>query len=89
MRAAERELNDLVVGEWAGLHRIGSERARRYANYRGGRKYDKEHDYKLNERGTGDPERAKSALIFHERWKQAEAEPRYAARKKEWKAKYG
>ena len=68
---------------------MGYTRARRYANYKGGKKYDKEHDYKLLERGTGDPEKAKSASIFHERWKQAEAEPRYAARKKDWKARYG
>ena len=46
-------------------------------------------DYRLYERGTGDPEKAKSASIFHERWKQAEAEPRYAARKLAWRAHYG
>jgi hypothetical protein len=27
--------------------------------------------------------------ILNERWKQAEAEPRYAARKDGWKARYG
>lgn len=68
---------------------MGYTRARRYANYRGGKKYNKEQDYKLNERGTGDPEKAESAKIFYERWKKAEAEPRYAKRKQEWKAKYG
>lgn len=68
---------------------MGYTRARRYANYKGGRKYDKEDGYKLNERGTGNPEKAESARIFYERWKQSEAEPRYAARKREWKAKYG
>jgi hypothetical protein len=42
--------------------------------------------WKLNERG---PETAETAKIFHERWKKAEAEPRYAKRKQEWKARYG
>jgi hypothetical protein len=30
---------------------MGYTRARRYANYKGGRKYDKDNDYKLQERG--------------------------------------
>ena len=40
-------------------------------------------------RGTGDPDKVKSAAVFHEVWKRAEADPRYAARKKEWKVKFG
>ena len=39
---------------------MGYTRARRYANYKGGRKYDKDNDYKLQERGTGDPEKPKA-----------------------------
>ena len=66
---------------------MGYTRARRYANYKGGKKYGERDE--LNERGTGDPEKAASAGIFYERWKQAEAEPRYAAGKAEWKARYG
>ena len=34
---------------------MGYTRARRYANYRGGIKYDKNNAYALKERGTGDP----------------------------------
>jgi hypothetical protein len=68
---------------------MGYTRARRYANYKGGRKYDKNAAYALNERGTGDPEKAESAAIFYEVWKEAEAEPRYAVQKKEWKGRYG
>jgi hypothetical protein len=68
---------------------MGYTRARRYANYRGGRKYDKAADYAPLPRGTGTQEKADSALIFHRAWKRAEAEPRYAAQKKAWKAKYG
>ena len=43
---------------------MGFTRARRYANYKGGKKYDKDADYALLEKGTGDPEKAKSADIF-------------------------
>ena len=68
---------------------MGYTRSRRYANYKGGRKYDNEQDYKLNERGAGDPAKAESAKIFYGRWKKAEAEPRYASRKQKWKARYG
>jgi hypothetical protein len=68
---------------------MGYTRARRYANYRGGIKYDKTRDYALNDKDTGDPEKALSAAIFHNRWKQAEAHPYYAACKKAWCKKYG
>jgi hypothetical protein len=67
---------------------MGFTRARRYANYKGGRKYAGADHHEL-QRGTGDPEKAKSASIFYELWKQAEADTAYAAAKKAWKAKYG
>ena len=68
---------------------MGYTRARRYANYKGGRKYDKQAGYKVRRRGTGDPSKALSATVFHEAWKRAEAEPRYAACKKDWKIRLG
>jgi Domain of unknown function (DUF4385) len=68
---------------------MGSTRARRYANYKGGRKYDKNRNYALEERGSGDPEKAESAAIFFDYWKKAETNDDYAARKKEWKDRYG
>lgn len=68
---------------------MGYTRARRYANYKGGKKYDKEREYKEKPRGTGDPLKAEAACIFYARWKQAEANPRYAARKRAWKERYG
>ncbi len=68
---------------------MGYTRARRYANYKGGKKYDKENGYAMKERGTGDPEKAESAAIFYEVWKKAEAEPRYAALKKDRKGRFG
>lgn len=67
---------------------MGFTRARRYANYKGGRKYAGADHHQL-ERGTGDPEKARSASIFYERWKEAEAHETYAAAKKAWKAKHG
>jgi hypothetical protein len=68
---------------------MGYTRARRYANFKGGIKYDKNNGYALNERGTGDPAKAESAAIFYEKWKQAEAQPEYAGRKKAWREQYG
>ncbi len=68
---------------------MGYTRARRYANYKGGKKYDKENDYALLERGTGDPEKAESARIFYEKWQEAESHKDYATQKKHWKQHYG
>lgn len=60
---------------------MGYTRARRYANYKGGRKYDAANNYALLKRGTGDPEKAASAKVFYEHWKKAEANEQYAAQK--------
>jgi hypothetical protein len=40
-------------------------------------------------RGTGNSVKAESAEIFYRAWKRAEAESRYAAQKKAWKAACG
>lgn len=68
---------------------MGFTRARRYANYKGGRKYDKAKDYKPLDKGTGDPLKAESAAIFYAKWQEAEQDRDYAARKQDWKQKYG
>ena len=68
---------------------MGFTRARRYANYKGGRKYDKENGYRQLERGTGDPEKAVAAQLFYERWQAAERNPAYSKKKEEWKLQYG
>jgi Domain of unknown function (DUF4385) len=84
----------LRQGDFAGadmarkLLQMGFTRARRYANYRGGRKYDPADRHRL-ETGTGDPQKAESARIFFNAWKKAEARPAYARMKAEWKEKYG
>ncbi len=84
------EDGDFVGADMAGKFlQMGYTRARRYANYRGGIKYDKARDYALNDKGTGDPEKALSAAIFFRKWKLSEAHPHYAARKKAWREKHG
>lgn len=68
---------------------MGYTRARRYANYKGGRKYDREKDYEQLERGTGSEEKARAAEIFYRSYKKAEADPVYAKMKKDWKQTRG
>ncbi len=68
---------------------MGYTRARRYANYKGGKKYDKTNDYRQLDRGTGETLKARSAAVFYERWKAAEANAQYAAMKKKWKQEKG
>lgn len=64
---------------------MGYTRARRYTNYKGGRKYDE--DGKVKER-QNDPVKAESAAIFMEKWKQARTDPEYLDMKKEHQRKY-
>ncbi|WP_312822817.1 DUF4385 domain-containing protein [Epilithonimonas sp.] len=68
---------------------MGFTRARRYFNYKGGRKYNAEKNYDLLKKGTGDPEKAKSAAIFYDKWKEAEDNKQYAELKKDWKTRFG
>lgn len=85
----------LAAGDFVGADmarkfiQMGYTRARRYANYKGGRKYDKANGYVLNERGTGDEVKAESARIFYEAWQVAEGNAAYAAMKKDWKERLG
>lgn len=82
--------DDFVGADMARKYlQMGYTRARRYANYKGGRKYDKEHDYKQLERGTGEEEKALAARIFYSKWKLAEENEKYSNLKLLWKEKYG
>lgn len=82
--------NDFVGADMARKYlQMGYTRARRYANYKGGKKYEKDQDYKPLERGTGSEEKAKSAEIFYKLYKKAEADPTYAPMKKDWKKTRG
>ena len=68
---------------------MGFTRSRRYANYRGGKKYDADQGYSQLERGTGEEQKAISASIFYDKWKLAEANEKYASLKKQWKDERG
>ena len=82
--------NDFVGADMSRKYlQMGFTRARRYANYKGGKKYDSKNHYKHLERGTGDPEKVKSAKIFYDRWKLAEANKKYADLKAKWKDEKG
>jgi hypothetical protein len=82
--------HDFVGADMARKYlQMGFTRARRYANYKGGKKYDKEQDYKLLERGTGQQEKADAAAVFYDKWKESESNAEYARLKKDWKTKWG
>lgn len=65
---------------------MGYTRSRRYANYKGGKKYDK--DGNLN-KGNIDEEKAESARIFEEKWIIVREDEDYLKRKKEHQKNYG
>lgn len=79
---------------------MGFTRARRYANHRGGKKYDGPvPDDKKGQSGAHgraelprqpeDPVKAEAARIFKAKWDEAEANEHYARLKKEHRAQYG
>lgn len=65
---------------------MGYTRARRYTNYKGGKKYDENGE--VNERQI-DPVKAESAAIFKEKWKLAREDKDYLKRKKDHQKEYG
>lgn len=65
---------------------MGYTRSRRYANYKGGRKYNE--DGEIKER-TIDEEKAESAAIFEEKWKIVREDADYLQMKKKHQKKYG
>lgn len=82
--------SDFVGADMARKYlQMGFTRARRYYNYKGGRKYDAENNYQPLERGTGDPQKEAAAKIFYEKWQEAEADSTYASMKREWKNEVG
>ncbi|QGU87591.1 DUF4385 domain-containing protein [Erwinia sorbitola] len=65
---------------------MGYTRARRYANHKGGKKYDADGEvlpYELNE------EKAAAAAVFKACWDQIRADKDYLARKKKHQAAFG
>lgn len=82
--------DDFVGADMARKYlQMGFTRARRYANYKGGKKYDREKNYGPFEKGTGEPEKARAAAIFYDAWKEAEADAKYSRLKSDWKKRYG
>ena len=93
--------NDFVGADMARKFlQMGYTRARRYANYQGGKKYegpvpeDKKgvsgsHGRKLKERGPEDPIKAQSAKIFKKKWDDAKNFPPYMKLKESFIQKYG
>jgi len=67
---------------------MGYTRARRYANYKGGRKYKDRENGERNARQI-DQEKAESARIFKEKWDIIRADEEYLALKKAHQKKYG
>jgi hypothetical protein len=65
---------------------MGYTRARRYTNYRGGRKYDSEG--RINEREI-DPVKAESAAIFKQKWDEIRGDEDYLRRKRAHQKAYG
>jgi hypothetical protein len=88
-------LGYLKNGEFVGADmarkylQMGYTRARRYANYKGGKKYDKNNNYSQIERGTGEEEKAEAAIVFYKFWKLAEENEDYAELKRVWKKEKG
>lgn len=84
------ERDDFVGADMARKYlQMGFTRARRYFNYKGGKKYDSDKGYQQLERGTGDPEKALSAEIFYKKWQEAESNPIYSRLKSGWKKQFG
>ncbi|WP_342527864.1 DUF4385 domain-containing protein [Chryseomicrobium sp. FSL W7-1435] len=65
---------------------MGHTRARRYANYKGGRKYNE--DGSIKERQIND-EKAESAAIFKEYWNKLREDEDYLKRKKKHQKEFG
>ncbi len=65
---------------------MGYTRARRYTNYKGGRKYNE--DGSIKERDI-DPVKAKSATIFKKKWDQIRGDEDYLKRKKKHQKEFG
>lgn len=95
------EADDFVGADMARKYlQMGYTRARRYANYPGGKKYQGPvpaerkgqsgaHGRQQRERGPEDPEKAAAARIFKAGWEAAKAHPRYRAQRQAFLARYG
>lgn len=82
----------LEAGDFPGMDmarkflQMGWTRARRYANHRSGRKYEKNTGKELPR--TADAEKAAAAAVFYERYVAARSHPDYVRLKKEHRQRY-
>ncbi len=68
---------------------MGYTRARRYANHKGGKKYDEQgKELPRLKRQEQDAEKAESARIFYAKWKQAREDADYLRMKQEHRERY-
>ncbi|SMB82709.1 conserved hypothetical protein [Hymenobacter roseosalivarius DSM 11622] len=93
--------NDFVGADMARKFlQMGFTRARRYANHKGGKKYDGPvpadkkgqsgaHGRAELPRASEDPEKAAAAAIFKQKWDEAQHEPEYERQRTEFQARYG
>ena len=101
MFLAYLEAGDFVGADMARKFlQMGYTRSRRYANYKGGKKYDGpvpddkkgqsgSHGREQLERQAEDPEKAESARIFKERWDEAKVHPEYLRQRAAFLEQYG
>ena len=84
------EQDDFVGADMAKkyLH-MGFTRARRYANHRDGKKYNPDGSIIPQEPDALTCNKATSARIFYERWKEARENKKYLTLKKQHKKMYG
>ncbi|MGR9047795.1 DUF4385 domain-containing protein [Halobacillus faecis] len=82
-----KEADDFVGMDMARKFlQMGYTRSRRYANYKGGKKYD--NDGEINDRDIDD-EKAESAKIFEGKWVLAREDEDYLKKKKAHQKEYG
>jgi hypothetical protein len=82
-----REKDDFVGMDMARKFiQMGYTRARRYTNYKGGRKYNE--DGSIKERNI-DPVKAESAAIFKKQWDKIREDEDYLKRKKQHQKEFG
>ncbi len=79
--------DDFVGADMARKYlQMGWTRARRYAKHKSGRKYDPDSGEELPE--DQDPEKAKAAEIFYEKYQRAKADETYQRLKEQHRARY-
>ena len=80
--------NDFIGADMARKYlQMGFTRARRYANYKGGKKYKNKSKTKLFKKGSGDPEKIICSNYFYDKWIKANNNTKYKKMKSEWKNK--